>query len=117
MVSASPGLEFRSNRHVSQIKIIANTSQDPMIKQRVIKLAVEFSTRALDRKPSFALKVLEHILMVRPAEMPNFPAYTEAVKELQSICSHELQRLAMRYPDYFAVSFRPSLLLLPLLEL
>jgi exportin-5 len=78
-----------------------------MIKQRVIKLAVEFSTRALDRKPSFSLKVLEHILMVRPTDMPDLPAYSEAVRELQSVCSHELQRLAMRYPDYFVVSAKP----------
>ena len=75
-----------------------------MIKQRIIKLAVEFSTKALDRKPSFSLKVLEHILMVRVSEIPALPAYSEAVRELHSVCSHELQRLAMRYPDYFIVS-------------
>lgn len=75
-----------------------------MIKQRVIKLAVEFSTKALDRKPSFSLKVLEHILSIRLAEEPDSPTYSEAVRELQSVCSHELQRLAMRYPDYFVVS-------------
>ncbi len=75
-----------------------------MIKQRVIKLAVEFSTKALDRKPSFSLKVLEHILSIRLSEEPDLPIYSEAVRELQSVCSHELQRLAMRYPDYFMVS-------------
>lgn len=75
-----------------------------MIKQRVIKLAVEFSTRALDRKPSFSLKVLEHILSIRLSEEPDLPTYSEAVRELQSVCSHELQRLALRYPDYFIVS-------------
>jgi exportin-5 len=75
-----------------------------MIKQRVIKLAVEFSTKALDRKPSFSLKVLEHILSIRLAEEPDLPIFSEAVRELQSVCSHELQRLAMRYPDYFVVS-------------
>lgn len=75
-----------------------------MIKQRVIKLAVEFSTRALDRKPSFSLKVLEHILSIRLSEQPDKPTYSEALRELQSVCSHELQRLAMRYPDYFVVS-------------
>ena len=75
-----------------------------MIKQRIIKLAVEFSTRALDRRPSFSLKVLEHILSIRLTEKPDLPIYSEAVRELQSVCSHELQRLAMRYPDYFMVS-------------
>ena len=75
-----------------------------MIKQRVIKLAVEFSTWALDRKPSFSLKVLEHILSIRVSEEPELPIYSEAVRELQSVCSHELQRLALRYPDYFVVS-------------
>lgn len=74
------------------------------MKQRVIKLVVDISSRALDKTPSFALKVLEHILMTRLPDQPEYPSYSEAVKELHGLASHELRRLAMRYSDYFAVS-------------
>ena len=76
-----------------------------MIKQRIIKLVVDVSSRALDNHPSFALKVLEHILMTRLPDEPNHPAYSEAVKELHGLASQELRRLAIRYADYFAVCF------------
>lgn len=82
--------------------LLEKTFEDPLIKQRVIKLVVEFSTKALEQQPSFSLKVLEHILVSQPAERPEYPAYSEAVKELQSISTHELRRLSMRYADYFS---------------
>jgi exportin-5 len=74
------------------------------VKQRVIKLLVDMSSRALDKNPSFALKVLEHILVTRLPDQPEYPVYSEAVKELHGLSSYELRRLAMRYADYFAVS-------------
>lgn len=77
--------------------------QDPILKQRIIKLIVDVSSKALDKAPSFALKVLEYILMTRLPDQPEFPAYSEAVKELHGLASHELRRLAMRYADYFSV--------------
>lgn len=83
--------------------------QDPIIKQRVIKLSVDFSSTALDSKPSFALKVLEHILMTHVPDRPEFPTYSDAVKELHNLATYELRRLATRYADYFSV--RQSLLL------
>lgn len=49
------------------------------------------------------LKVLEHILMSQPLERPEFAAYTEAVKELQSDGTYELQRLASKMPDQLLV--------------
>ena len=49
------------------------------------------------------LKVLKHILMTRPIDNPMYLAYSEAVKELQSDCSYELRRLAMKMPDYLMV--------------
>lgn len=73
------------------------------MKQRVIKLVVDISSRALDNHPAFALKVLEHILMTRLPDQPDYPAYSEAVKELHGLASHELRRLAIRYADYFSV--------------
>ncbi|KAH8661650.1 armadillo-type protein [Tricladium varicosporioides] len=73
--------------------------EDPLIRKRALQLAVAFSTNALDRKVGFMLKVLEHILMSQPLERPELAAYTEAVKELQSDGTYELQRLASKMPD------------------
>lgn len=78
---------------------------DPVLKQRVIKLVVDISSRALDTHPAFALKVLEHILMTRLPDEPAYPAYSEAVKELHGLASHELRRLAIRYADYFSAFY------------
>ena len=50
------------------------------------------------------LKVLEHILMSRPAEHPEYTVYAEAVKELQADSMYELQRLASKMPDQLLVS-------------
>ncbi|KEY78786.1 nuclear import and export protein Msn5 [Aspergillus fumigatus] len=78
---------------------------DPILKQRIIKLIVDISSRALDKNPSFSLKVLEHILMTRLPDLVEYPAYSEAVKELHGLASHELRRLAMRYADYFSTFY------------
>lgn len=42
--------------------------------------------------------------MTHLEDQPQYAAYSEAVKELQSLASHELRRLSMRYADYFFVS-------------
>lgn len=73
------------------------------MKQRIIKLVVDISSKALDNQPDFARKVLEHVLMTRLPDHPEYPMYSEAVKELHGLASHELRRLAMRYADYFSV--------------
>lgn len=69
----------------------------------MIKLSVEISTKALAGKPSFALKVLEHILTTDAVDRPEFLPYSEAVKELYSLATYEIRRLAYRYADYFSV--------------
>lgn len=80
------------------------------MKQRIVKLVVDISSKALDNTPSFALKVLEYTIMTRLPDQPEFPAYSEAVKELHGLASHELRRLAARYADYFSVGlFYPVL--------
>jgi exportin-5 len=79
-------------------------NQDPIIRKRILQLAVAFSTTALDKKVTFMLKVLEHILMSRPVEQPDFSAYNDAVKELQVDGMYELQRLASKMPDQLLVS-------------
>ena len=78
--------------------------QDPIIRKRILQLAVAFSTTALDKKVGFMLKVLEHILMSRPVEQPQCNAYNDAVKELQTDGMYELQRLASKMPDQLLVT-------------
>ncbi|KAL2219423.1 armadillo-type protein [Thermoascus aurantiacus ATCC 26904] len=87
------------------LTLMQRNFEDPIIKQRVIKLVVDISSKALDKTPSFALKVLEHILMTHLPDRPEYPAYSESVKELHNLASHELRRLAMRYADYFATFY------------
>jgi len=76
-----------------------------MIKRRVIQLMVTFSTTALDNRPDLMLKILEHILLTRPAEYLANHAYTDALKELMNICTTEIQRLAMKMPDHLMVVY------------
>jgi exportin-5 len=79
--------------------------EDPLMKQRIIKLAVECSARALERNQAFALRVLEHILLTQTVEKPEYPAYSEAARELQVYATSELRRLACRHADYFATFY------------
>ncbi|KAM5441833.1 karyopherin [Microsporum ferrugineum] len=81
--------------------------QDPCIKQRVLRLCVDISAKALVDRPSYALKVLEHILMVQIPDLPEHTAYSESVKELYSMATYEIRRLAIRYADYFANYYEP----------
>lgn len=74
--------------------------EDPIIRKRVLQLAVLFSTSVLDKKPNFMLKVLECVLMTRPVDRPEHIAYSDAVKELTHDAVHELSRLAMKMPDH-----------------
>ncbi|EPE34431.1 ARM repeat-containing protein [Glarea lozoyensis ATCC 20868] len=80
-------------------RLLALNFEDPLIRKRVLQLAVAFSTSALDKKAGFMLKVLEHILMSQPVEHPEHAAYSEAVKELQVDGTYELQILASKMPD------------------
>jgi exportin-5 len=86
-------------------QILNKSFDDPLIKRRVIQLMVTFSTTALDNKPQLMLKILEHILLTRPAECPTNHAYTDSVKELMNVCTTEIQRLAMKMPDHLMVVY------------
>ena len=86
-------------------QILSKTFDDPLIKRRVIQLMVTFSTTALDNRPKLMLKILEHILLTRPAECGTNHAYADAVKELMNVCTTEIQRLAMKMPDHLMVVY------------
>ena len=79
--------------------------QDPQIKQRQIKTAVEISSRGLQKDTDFAFVVLEHILSSFIPTNPAFPFYSEAVAELHTYGTNELRRLAIYHADYFATFY------------
>lgn len=80
-------------------RLLEMNFEDPIIRKRILQLAVAFSTTALDKQVAFMLKVLEHILMSRPPERPNCNTYNEATKELHAEGMYELNRLAIKMPD------------------
>ncbi|KAL7620026.1 karyopherin [Parahypoxylon ruwenzoriense] len=81
-------------------RLLTMKFEDPLIRKRILQLLVAFSVIALDRNPSFMLKVLEHILVTWPATYPEHRVYTDAIKELQAESMVELQRLAAKMPDH-----------------
>ncbi|KAI4109233.1 MAG: hypothetical protein L6R37_000664 [Teloschistes peruensis] len=86
-------------------RILALNFEDPLVKERVVHLAVGFATGPLKKDARFAFRVFEYILDTKFFDDPNFPAYSDAVKDLQNLCIHELQRLAMKFPDYLITIF------------
>ena len=72
--------------------------------QRVIQLAVVFATGPLKGNAQFAFKVFDYSLNARRPDDKSSAVYSEVVKELEGLRLHQLQRLAMRFPDYFIVS-------------
>ncbi|KAF6219395.1 hypothetical protein HO133_005221 [Letharia lupina] len=94
-----------SNLQVWCDRLLGLMFEDPMIKQRVIQLAVGFAIGPLKRNAQFALKIFDYILDTRCSAHPACLAYTDAVKDLQAVSLHQLQRLAMRFPDYLVIIF------------
>ena len=85
--------------------VLSRNFGNPMMKQRVIKLAIEISTRGLSQNQGFALRVLEHILVSQPTNQSQYPAYSDAVKELHVFATNELRKLGTRYADYFSTFY------------
>ncbi|RPB21450.1 hypothetical protein L211DRAFT_435819 [Terfezia boudieri ATCC MYA-4762] len=85
--------------------LITRTFADPQIKKRVITLLVTFSTSALDKKADLMLKILEHVLLTDTRDLPQYPAYSDAIKYLQTVCTTEIQRLAMKMPDHLMIVY------------
>ena len=86
-------------------RILGLNFEDPSVKERVIQLAVGFATGPLKKDARFAFKIFDYILDTSYPDDANYPSYSEAVKDLQSLCIHELQRLAMKFPDYLITIF------------
>jgi exportin-5 len=75
--------------------------EDPEIARKILSLMSTLSTKALGDRPQFALTFLEYMLTIRLADNTDFPQYSDAVKDLERICSLEMQRLAMKFADDF----------------
>ncbi|KAL8851064.1 MAG: hypothetical protein Q9221_003960 [Calogaya cf. arnoldii] len=86
-------------------RILGLNFEDPSVKERVIQLAVGFATGPLKKDARFAFKIFDYILDTKYPDDSNYPSYSEAVKDLQSLCIHELQRLAMKFSDYLITIF------------
>lgn len=88
---------------------LAHVMKDPIIKQRVIQLAVGFAIGPLKLNARFALKVFDYILDTKCPPHPTCVTYSDALRDLQAFSLHQLQRLAMRFPDFLVVrrAFRP----------
>ncbi|KAF2827190.1 ARM repeat-containing protein [Ophiobolus disseminans] len=83
-------------RQILQIRF-----EDPEIARKVISLMSTLSTKALGDRPAFALTFLEYMLTIRLADNTAYPLYSDAVKDLERICSLEMQKLAMKFADDF----------------
>ena len=90
-----------SNLHAWCERLLTLTFEDPSIIERIIQLAVVFATGPLKRNAQLSFKVFDYVLNTRCPEGSVSGAYGEAVKDLESFRLHQLQRLAMRFPDYF----------------
>ncbi|KAF1946379.1 ARM repeat-containing protein [Clathrospora elynae] len=82
-------------------QILQARFEDPEVARKIISLMATLSTKALGDRPGFALTFLEYMLTIRLADDISFPLYSDGVKDLERICSLEMQRLAMKFADDF----------------
>lgn len=103
-IQSQKAVELDNNLEEWCKKLLDMKFEDPLIRKRILQLAVYFSTTALKRNAGFMLKVLEHILMTWPPLDPDNRTFNDAIKDLQSESMVELQRLASEMPDHLLVS-------------
>jgi exportin-5 len=82
-------------------QILQARFEDPEIARKIISLMSTLSTKALGDRSGFALTFLEYMLTIRLADDTTYPQYSDAVKDLERICSLEMQKLAMKFADDF----------------
>ena len=82
-------------------QILQARFDDPEVARKIISLMATLATKALGDRSGFALTFLEYMLTIRLADDTNYPQYSEAVKDLERICSLEMQKLAMKFADDF----------------
>ena len=82
-------------------RLLTLTFEDPGVLERMVQIAVVFATGPLKRNAQFSFKVFDYVLNARCSGDRVSVAYDEAVKDFESFRLHQLQRLAMRFSDYF----------------
>ncbi|RYN69504.1 hypothetical protein AA0118_g550 [Alternaria tenuissima] len=82
-------------------QILQAQFEDPEVARKIISLMATLSTKALGDRPGFALTFLEYMLTIRLADDTSYPQYSDSVKDLERICSLEMQKLAMKFADDF----------------
>jgi exportin-5 len=82
-------------------QILQAQFDDPEVARKIISLMATLATKSLGDRPGFALTFLEYMLTIRLADDASYPQYSEAVKDLERICSLEMQKLAMKFADDF----------------
>ena len=97
-------LEHRQDIMVSNLEVwcdrlLTINFEDPIIKERVLNLAVGFAVGPLRRNHQFAIRLFDKILETDCPPYPDSTAYTDAVRDLHAFCTHQMQRLAVKFPD------------------
>ena len=94
-----------SNLRVWCDRLLGLTFEDPLVKERVIQLAVTFAIGPIKQDPQFAVRVFDHILETKCPAAPQCTDYMDAVKDLQMFATQQLQRLAIRFADHLVTIF------------
>lgn len=112
LTSSAPhsSLEHRQDIMVSNLEVwcdrlLGINFEDPFIKERVLNLSVGFAVGPLRRNPQFAVRLFDKILDTRCPSYPDSSAYTDAVKDLLGFCTHQMQRLAIKFADQLVSIF------------
>ena len=78
---------------------------DPLAHERAIHLVLAFGAGPLKGEPAFAIATFYYIIRTHYHTKPECIAFNDAVEELRGFCQHQVQRLAMRFPDFLARDF------------
>jgi exportin-5 len=70
--SSEEQINLENNFEVWCNQLLEMKFEDPIIRKRILQLAVAFSTSVLDKRSHFMLTVLEHILMSTPVDQPGW---------------------------------------------
>ncbi|KAI9886573.1 MAG: tRNA (guanine(9)-N(1))-methyltransferase [Watsoniomyces obsoletus] len=85
---------------------LTRSRDDPSIRKRIVQVVTDLSTTTLKNRTTFALDVLKFIFTQTLPERPEYPNYFEAVKDLQTLCNHELHQMAIKMPNFLTTVYQ-----------
>ena len=80
--------------------------QDPLACERAMHLVLAFGAGPLKKDSSFAIASFYYIIRAHYETKPGYLAFNSAVEDLRGFCQHQIQRLAMRFPDFLAEEYQ-----------